>query len=182
MGGIPLAEALRTAGAAADPKAVLIGGYSGVWIAGEVAATATLDAASLTRIRASLGCGAISVIGAASCGLREVAAITTWLAAQSAGQCGPCRSGLPAIAGAVDALVAGDRGHRAEKQLRRWLDMVEGRGACHHPDGAVRFVRSAAHRVRGRDRAASPARRVPLPAGDPADPRPAGHLALTRHL
>jgi NADH:ubiquinone oxidoreductase subunit F (NADH-binding) len=168
VGGIPVAEALRTAGAGADPKAVLIGGYSGLWIAGAVAAKATLDATSLARIQASLGCGAISVIGAASCGLREVAAITTWLAAQSSGQCGPCRSGLPAIARAVNALVAGDRGHRAEKQLRRWLDMVEGRGACHHPDGAVRFVRSAlivfaAEIEQHRRHGACRSRLVPLP-------------------
>ena len=30
----------------------------------------------------------------------------------------------------------------APDQLRRWAGMVEGRGACHHPDGVVRLVRS----------------------------------------
>jgi NADH:ubiquinone oxidoreductase subunit F (NADH-binding) len=141
--GTPVAEALRSAGAGADAKAVLIGGYSGTWVSGAAAAQTTLDAASLARVHASLGCGAISVLGPGACGLQEVAAVTTWLAAQSAGQCGPCVKGLPAIAAAVDVLVAGDRGHRWEKQLRRWLDMVEGRGACHHPDGVAHFVRSA---------------------------------------
>jgi hypothetical protein len=28
-------------------------------------------------------------------------------------------------------------------RLRRWLGQVDGRGACHHPDGAVHMVRSA---------------------------------------
>jgi hypothetical protein len=28
-------------------------------------------------------------------------------------------------------------------QLRRWADQIEGRGACHHPDGAVNLLRSA---------------------------------------
>ena len=53
-------------------------------------------------------------VGPTRCGLVEVARVTRWLAAQSAGQCGPCGHGLPAIAGAVEALVAGDRDCGAE--------------------------------------------------------------------
>ena len=169
--GLPFVEALRAAGWVGAPaQAVLFGGYSGAWVAGSAAGEATIDARSLGRIGASLGCGAISVVGPTRCGLVEVARVTRWLAAQSAGQCGPCGHGLPAIAGAVEALVAGDRDYGAEAQLGRWLDMVEGRGACHHPDGAVRFVRSAvavfgpeisAHRRRG-----------PCPAQPPLLPTP----------
>ena len=166
--GVALATLLGAAGAGCEPQAVLIGGYCGVWIPGPVAAKVTLDSASLGRVGASLGCGAISVIGPATCGLREVAAIAAWMAEQSAGQCGPCRNGLPAIAVALDALVAGDRGHRWEKQLRRWLDLVDGRGACHHPDGTARMVRSAlrtfAHDIDNHRRhAACPARPTVLP-------------------
>ena len=133
----------------------------------------TLDTPSLGRIGAGLGCGAISVIGPNRCGLVEVARVTRWLAGESAGQCGPCGHGLPAIAGAVEALVAGDRRH-PEDQLRRWLGMVEGRGACHHPDGVVRFVRSALaafadhveqHRRRGPCRPAPPLLPTPRPVG-----------------
>jgi NADH:ubiquinone oxidoreductase subunit F (NADH-binding) len=141
--GVPLAEVLRASGGTSQPQAVLIGGYAGSWISGQTASQITLDGASLGRVKASLACGAITVVGPRSCGLRTVADVTRWMAGQSAGQCGPCAHGLPAIADAVDALVGGDRGHRWEKQLHRWLDMVEGRGACHHPDGTVRMVRSA---------------------------------------
>ena len=142
--GIGLLEALQAAGACPHPQAVLVGGYFGVWISGRAMANLTLDSVSLSQAGASLGCGAIAVLGPGSCGLQETAAICCWLAGQSAGQCGPCKNGLPAIADAVDALVAGDRRHHWEKQLRRWLDMVEGRGACRHPDGSARLVRRSA--------------------------------------
>ena len=169
--GLPFVEALRAAGwVGAPPPAVLVGGYSGAWVAGHIAGEATIDAASLRRIGASLGCGAVSVVGPNRCGLVEVARVTRWLAEQSAGQCGPCVHGLPAIAGAVEALVAGDRNHRWEAQLGRWLDMVEGRGACHHPDGAIRFVRSAMA-VFGRE-VNEHRRRGPCPAQPPLLPTP----------
>jgi NADH:ubiquinone oxidoreductase subunit F (NADH-binding) len=60
---------------------------------------------------------------------------------RSAGQCGPCRFGLPAIAGQVEQLA--DRRGADPGLLRRWLGQAGGRGGCAHPDGAVRLVRSA---------------------------------------
>ena len=65
-----------------------------------------------------------------------------YLAAESAGQCGPCVNGLEAIAAALEALAAGRRGPDHERILR-WTGQVRGRGACKHPDGAARFVESA---------------------------------------
>jgi hypothetical protein len=44
---------------------------------------------------------------------------------------------------AMDHLVAGHNARRWKTQIERWLSMVDGRGACRHPDGAVRMVRSA---------------------------------------
>jgi NADH:ubiquinone oxidoreductase subunit F (NADH-binding) len=171
----PLAEVFRAGGSGTEIQAVLVGGYGGAWIAGSLAAEARLDRASLGALGASLGCGALTVLGSGSCGLRTTALVARWLAGQSAGQCGPCVHGLSAIAHAVEALVAGDRGQRAEHQLLRWLGMVEGRGACHHPDGAVRFVRSTLtvfateigrHRRHGPCQA--PAAPLPFPAPEAA--------------
>ena len=67
------------------------------------------------------------------------AAIVEYLAAESAGRCGPCRFGLPSLAAATQRLAAGvaDR-----TEVERLAAMVDGRGACAHPDGTVRLVRS----------------------------------------
>ncbi len=141
--GSPLTEAVNAARPTGTPQALLMGGYSGAWIAAPVAQDLRLDMQSLRKANASLGCGVIAILGSDSCGLIETASIVDWMARQSAGQCGPCVHGLPAIAGALDNLVAGDRRGVAESRLRRWLDMVAGRGACHHPDGVLKLVKSA---------------------------------------
>jgi NADH:ubiquinone oxidoreductase subunit F (NADH-binding) len=69
--------------------------------------------------------------------------VARYLALESAGQCGPCFNGLPRMAAALAAL-AGPRPSGQELAgLGRWAGLVDGRGACHHPDGFTRFVRSA---------------------------------------
>lgn len=140
--GLALAELLAWA-QSAPPAAVLVGGYFGTWLTREQAASVHLSRTSLARYGASFGCGVVAVLDASTCPLAEVARVARWLAGQSAGQCGPCVNGLPAIAAAVEAITAGDRSGRAETAARRWAAMVDGRGACHLPDGAVAFVRSA---------------------------------------
>ena len=170
--GTPLTDVLRAAGGSlGSVRAVLVGGYFGTWIPADAIDGVRLGVDSLARAGASLGCGALVVLPAEACGLWEVARVTRWLASQSAGQCGPCVFGLPAIADAMDALVSADRSDHAERQLVRWLGMVKGRGACKHPDGAARFVESslrvfageiARHRGQG-----------PCPPGVPVLPVPA---------
>ena len=66
-----------------------------------------------------------------------------WLAGQSAQQCGPCLFGLPAIAGDFGQLALGRADAALFERLHRRLGTVAGRGACSHPDGAVRLARSA---------------------------------------
>jgi NADH:ubiquinone oxidoreductase subunit F (NADH-binding) len=66
-----------------------------------------------------------------------------WLADESAGQCGPCVHGLDAIAGALAEIADGVADRDAARRLERWCGQVEGRGACHHPNGVAGFVRSA---------------------------------------
>ena len=171
--GTPLSDVLRPAGPSSGVQAVLMGGYAGAWLAKQDVAQVTLDPVGLAPTGATLGCGSIVVVGENSCGLKATAAIAAWLAEQSAGQCGPCMHGLPAIADAVDRLVAPAAPKRWGAQIDRWLWMVEGRGACKHPDGAVRMVRSGLkafaaevdrHRHGGDCRKPSPPLVLPRPA------------------
>jgi NADH:ubiquinone oxidoreductase subunit F (NADH-binding) len=42
------------------------------------------------------------------------------------------------------ASIANGVAHARERdRVLRWASEIRGRGACHHPDGAVRFVESA---------------------------------------
>jgi len=69
--------------------------------------------------------------------------VARYLALESAGQCGPCLNGLPRIATALGTVAWSRPDNRVTADLGRWAGLAERRGACHHPDGAVRFVRSA---------------------------------------
>jgi len=73
----------------------------------------------------------------------ETAAVVRYLALESAGQCGPCLNGLPRIAAAFTELATGRPRRQTQADLERWAGLVTGRGACHHPDGTARLVRSA---------------------------------------
>jgi NADH:ubiquinone oxidoreductase subunit F (NADH-binding) len=82
------------------------------------------------------------VLPDSSCGLAETARVVRYLADESAGQCGPCVFGLPALADAL-ADLAYDGQHRPTRQAGTLIGLVEGRGACKLPDGATQLVRSA---------------------------------------
>src|SRR5207244_7556581 len=83
------------------------------------------------------------VLSPGSCGLEETARILTWLAGESAGQCGSCVHGLAAVAGATSDVARSHADDETVARLHRWAAQIEGRGACRFPDGAVRLLRSA---------------------------------------
>jgi NADH:ubiquinone oxidoreductase subunit F (NADH-binding) len=139
--GTPLEEVLALAGGASGPlQAVLLGGYSGQW-AGPDALMRPFSAAGLAPLGAGAGAGLIAALPAGACGLAETARVARYLADESAGQCGPCLFGLDAVAGELARLAEGYPASLAT--LHRWLGQIDGRGACAHPDGAVRFIASA---------------------------------------
>lgn len=135
--GTPLSHVISEAGGLTGPASgLLVGGYFGSWLA-----PSALDELRLLDADMPLGARAIVVLPADTCAVGEVARVTRYLAGSSAGQCGPCVHGLDAIAGAMEQLATGSAD--AAPRIRRWADMVAGRGACRHPDGATQFVASA---------------------------------------
>ena len=141
--GMTLGQLLATVEAEARPSGVLIGGYFGSWIDPVAHPEVRLSPGDLARHGASLGAGVIAVLGERSCPVAETSSVADYLAGQSAGQCGPCANGLPAVADAIQRLATGTATRDDRMDLERWLTELPGRGACHHPDGAVRVLKSS---------------------------------------
>jgi len=142
--GTPLIDLANRALPSEPPRALLVGGYGGAWVS-PARFTTPYASLSLRAIGATPGAGIVMVLGEGACGLMESARIVHYLAGQSAGQCGPCVYGLPAVADDLTRLARGQADPGLLARLQRRLGEVDGRGACRHPDGAVNLVRSALH-------------------------------------
>jgi NADH:ubiquinone oxidoreductase subunit F (NADH-binding) len=141
--GLPLGRLLEAAEPPVQLQAVLVGGFHGTWLPLPDALPAPLSRSGLAPFGGSIGAGVIMPLPTKGCGLEATAQIVRYLAAESAGQCGPCAFGLPQLAGLISALASGSGGESVLQELRQAAGLVEGRGACHHPDGTARLVRSA---------------------------------------
>src|SRR6201984_2439026 len=140
--GVPLAAILDICQAPAG-DGVLVGGYHGMWLPAGTAYVVPVSREGLAAVGGTLGSGIVLPLGDGTCPLGEVSRIASYLAGESAGQCGPCKLGLPALARALAARVDGSGGIEALDVARRSAAGVNGRGACSHPDGVTRFVLSA---------------------------------------
>lgn len=136
--GMTFEDVLTVAGAP-EPQAILLGGMGGTWVRWSDLADVIVDPWELRAQGLSLGAGILHLLPKDRDGLAESVAILDWLADQSARQCGPCVFGLPALADAVRRTSRGRGGDDA----KRISDLISGRGACRHPDGAVRMAMSA---------------------------------------
>ncbi|MDR7274505.1 ferredoxin [Catenuloplanes atrovinosus] len=139
--GVPLREVLDICGATEGPG-ILVGGYHGKWITWENAQQAEISREGFAAVGGTLGAGMIIPLGNDTCPLGEASRIVRYLAGESAGQCGPCRLGLPDVANQFQLLTASGSA-AAEQAVRNAAGMVRGRGACSHPDGTSRFAITA---------------------------------------
>jgi len=111
------------------------------------------------------------------CPLSEAARVVRYLERQGAGQCGPCVNGLAALAHSLEQLAYRPASLRGGlSSIPTLCGLVEGRGACRHPDGVARFVRSAlrvfadhagAHLQRGPCQPSAPFLPIPATRGSP---------------
>lgn len=140
-GGVQLSAVLKEAGM--DPaslSAVLVGGYHGRWV--RPGAYAISPAGPPDRT-ARPGAGVIHALDLQDCGIQATARIVSYLANQSARQCGPCMFGLPAMASVLNRISGEERNPRLASELDRLGRLVSGRGACRHPEGTTGLVSSA---------------------------------------
>lgn len=142
--GTTVGRLLQEAGGPSEPlQAVLLGGFAGTWLPVDQVLGLGFSRSGLAAAAAAPGAGVVIALPQDSCGLVETARMLTYLAANGAGQCGPCLFGLPAVAADFTALAGGDGEADLLSRLRRRVDLLPGRGACGHPDGAARLAASA---------------------------------------
>lgn len=142
--GTPIASLLDAGGGTRERvRAALFGGYAGTWVDAGALPSLALSNAHLAPYGASLGAGVVLLLSEHACPVAETTRVTRWLATQSAGQCGPCVHGLDALAATLEQIVGGSASSHAAARIGQLAQLVRGRGACVHPDGAARFATSA---------------------------------------
>ena len=141
--GMPLAGLLDAAGAAPGAQHVVIGGLGGVLAPLATARGLAWSSADLARLGGSVGPGVIDVLDPQRCPVAVVGSYLAFAAGESAGQCGPCMFGVPALSTAWSDLLV-DRPTPARMDaVRARAGLLPNRGACRFPDGVARFAASA---------------------------------------
>ena len=143
--GTTLGSALGiTPARAGGIQAVLLGGYGGGWLPTATALSLPFTEEAARGLGTSIGAGVVVLLPTGVCPLVEAARVVRYLEGEGAGQCGPCVNGLDVLATQFELLAHRPHSLRGGTSAFPVLcGLVEGRGACHHPDGVARFVRSA---------------------------------------
>ncbi len=133
--------AAAAGGVAGRPTIVITGGWQGRWIPWDATSGATrLTRQAVARAGGRWGAGAFVWLPEDVPPAVALASIAWELAAATAGQCGPCRHGLPEIAGLIEQAARTGEGRDAIEQV---MAQVDGRGMCAHPSATASALRSA---------------------------------------
>lgn len=170
LGGT-LAEALGLDPSGPGLQGVLLGGYGGGWLRPDVALTMPWTEEAARAHGSSLGAGVVILLPSGVCPLAELAHVARYMESQGAGQCGPCVHGLDVLATALERLAWGPpNGRPTTDSIDQLCRLVEGRGACRHPDGVARFLRTGMATFG--EHVTLHASRGPCPAATPILPLP----------
>ena len=126
----------------AGARGVLLGGYGGGWVSPKVFGELAVSEKAARRAGSTLGAGVVALLPGDVCPLAEMADVVRYMQGQGAGQCGPCGHGLAELADTLERLAYGGAGGPGADRILEICNLVDGRGACRHPDGVARFVRS----------------------------------------
>jgi NADH:ubiquinone oxidoreductase subunit F (NADH-binding) len=142
--GTTIGEIAATVGARRESlQAIVLGGYFGTWTRARDAWDMPLDPVVMREHGLTFGCGIVGFLPASVCGVAATASIMAFMARESAGQCGPCVFGLRGIGEATARLAGGEARADDLDRIELLAARTTGRGACHHPDGAVQLLTSA---------------------------------------
>ena len=160
-------------------QAVLLGGYGGGWLPTATALSMPYTEESARGHGTSIGAGVVLLLPTGVCPIAEAARVVRYMEGEGAGQCGPCVNGLDVLATSLEHLAYRPRSLRGGvAALPTLCGLVEGRGACHHPDGVARFVRTAVDVFA--DHAALHVSRGPCQPTRPFLPVPSDPVGATR--
>jgi NADH:ubiquinone oxidoreductase subunit F (NADH-binding) len=143
--GVALRDLLTLGPSDADRYwGALLGGYGGGWISIPDLLDCHLTEESARQLNSSLGAGVVALLPRTFCPLAETARVVRYMQRQGAGQCGPCIHGLSDLAAHLEGLAFNPTSFRGRlPPILELCNLIAGRGACRHPDGVTRFVRSA---------------------------------------
>jgi len=144
--GIPFVELLNDLCGGLRPgrtlKAVIPGGSSCPVVPGATMLESTMDYDGMKKAGSSLGTGAVIVMDDTTCMVRVLERLSRFYAAESCGQCTPCREGTGWMNRLLKRMLAG-QGKRADLDLL--LDVanrIEGHTICALGDAAAWPVQS----------------------------------------
>ena len=162
--GPALSELLRPRRRRSRISRVLVGGYFGSWLAGRRRARLAPPSSVRRRCGRRTRAGVIVALGPDACARRRDSRGRRLLRCRVGGPVRPVRPRARRDRRTVQAVATGTAEPRRDARLARWSSELRRRGACAHPDGAVRFVASALrvfsdefhdHALRGRASGAS---------------------------
>ena len=141
--------AAAAGGLVGSPGVMITGGWHGRWVPWDgLTAGTELRRDALSELGGRWGAGAFVWIPEDMPVWDALAGVARELAEGTAGQCGPCWRGLPAVA---DVIAGAGEGRSSRQEIEGLMAQVDGRGICAHPSAAVAALRSALDLI-GEDR------------------------------